>query len=136
MEDKTVIKTAPPPPSEVKIRTMRSDINSMMQSGGGAPSFENVSVSGLSMDTKFKPSTFVQTPMPTADAMPASTFATQALEEASAAAPSEPASRPILGEEVADAGPNGDLIPKLIVGLVALVAIAVVGYVAYTIFTK
>ena len=57
MEDKTVVTTPPPPPSEVKIRTMRSDIESMMRSGGGAPSFQNVSVTGLSMEKEFKPPT-------------------------------------------------------------------------------
>ena len=57
MQDKTVVTTAPPPPSEVKIRTMRSDIDSMMKSGGGAPSYQNVSISGLSLEEKFKPPT-------------------------------------------------------------------------------
>ena len=39
--------TAPPPPAEVKIRTMRSDIASMAQSGGGLPQFQSVKVQGL-----------------------------------------------------------------------------------------
>jgi hypothetical protein len=38
---------APPPPSEVKVRTMRSDLESMAKSGGGMPSFSNIKVSGL-----------------------------------------------------------------------------------------
>lgn len=41
------LSTAPPPPSEVKVRTMRSDLESMAKSGGGMPSFTNVKVSGL-----------------------------------------------------------------------------------------
>jgi hypothetical protein len=41
------LSTAPPPPSEVKVRTMRSDLESMAKSGGGLPSFANVKVSGL-----------------------------------------------------------------------------------------
>jgi hypothetical protein len=40
--------TAPPPPPEVKIRTMRSDIESMAKTGGGLPQFQNVKVSNLS----------------------------------------------------------------------------------------
>jgi hypothetical protein len=43
------IPGAPPPPSEVKVRTMRSDLESMTRSGGGAPRFENVAVTGLTM---------------------------------------------------------------------------------------
>jgi hypothetical protein len=39
--------TAPPPPAEVKVRTMRSDIASMAQSGGGLPQFQSVKVEGL-----------------------------------------------------------------------------------------
>jgi len=41
--------SAPPPPPEVKVRTMRSDLDAMAKSGGGLPRFENVSVAGLSM---------------------------------------------------------------------------------------
>jgi hypothetical protein len=36
--------SAPPPPQEVKIRTMRSDLASMAQSGGGLPQFQNVRI--------------------------------------------------------------------------------------------
>jgi hypothetical protein len=50
MDDQSgTLTTAPPPPSEVKVRTMQSDIASMTKSGGGPPKFENVKVSGLSM---------------------------------------------------------------------------------------
>lgn len=129
MEDKTVVTTAPPPPSEVKIRTMRSDIESMMQSGGGAPSYRNVSVAGLSLDKESKaPTNFVTTPMPTAGVIQH-----PATENTFPAAPVAP-DREVIGREVSDAGPNSDLIPKLIVGLVALIALGVVGYFAYTIF--
>jgi hypothetical protein len=129
MEDKTLVNTPPPPPSEVKIRTMRSDIESMMQSGGGAPSFQNISVSGLSLEKEFKaPTDFVTTPMPTPGVIqhPATenTFPDGAVA---------PASSPV-GQEVSDAGPNSDLMPKLIVGLVALIALGVVVYVAYIFF--
>jgi hypothetical protein len=131
MEDKTVVTTAPPPPSEVKIRTMYSDIDSMMQSGGGAPSYQTVAVSGLSMEKKFKGQlNFVTTPMPAAGEI------RRTLPEDGMPAPYSPVDRPVLGEEVADAGPGSDLIPKLIVGVVALAALAIVGYFAVTIFTK
>jgi len=43
---------APPPPTEVKIRTMRSDLEGLAASGGGLPKFESVKVSGLSIDSK------------------------------------------------------------------------------------
>ena len=39
---------APPPPQEVKVRTMASDLASMAQSGGGLPQFENVKIAGVS----------------------------------------------------------------------------------------
>lgn len=42
------VATAPPPPTEVKIRTMKSDIAMLAASGGGMPRFENVKVKGLS----------------------------------------------------------------------------------------
>jgi hypothetical protein len=132
MADKTLTPTAPPPPSEVKIRTMRSDIDGMMQSGGGAPSFQNVSISGLSLDSKAQaPTTFVSTPMPAAGEIRRSMP-----EEDTTPAPYSAPSRPVLGQEVSDAGPNSEFVPKLIVGLVALVAVGVVGYFAYTIFVK
>jgi len=35
---------APPPPQEVKVRTMASDLASMAASGGGLPQFENVKI--------------------------------------------------------------------------------------------
>lgn len=39
----------PPPPPEVKVRTMRSDLESMAKSGGGGlPHFQSVKVVGLS----------------------------------------------------------------------------------------
>jgi len=38
----------PPPPSEVKVRTMRSDLESMAKSGGGLPQFESVKIANLS----------------------------------------------------------------------------------------
>ena len=49
---------APPPPAEVKVRTMRSDLASMAKSGGGIPRFENVKVSGLSIEKQKAPEHF------------------------------------------------------------------------------
>jgi hypothetical protein len=37
---------APPPPQEVKVRTMASDLASMTASGGGLPQFQNVKIAG------------------------------------------------------------------------------------------
>jgi hypothetical protein len=48
----TPAPSAPPPPSEVKVRTMKSDMASMAKSGGGLPRFENVKVTGLSTQRK------------------------------------------------------------------------------------
>lgn len=36
--------SAPPPPQEVKVRTMASDLASMAASGGGLPQFRNVKI--------------------------------------------------------------------------------------------
>jgi hypothetical protein len=49
------LTTAPPPPTEVKIRTMKSDIAMMAASGGGGvPQFENVHVAGLATQNESK----------------------------------------------------------------------------------
>ncbi|MDR3582308.1 MAG: hypothetical protein P4L67_03480 [Candidatus Pacebacteria bacterium] len=40
----------PPPPAEVKVRTMQSDLESMARSGGGLPQFQSVSVAGLQVE--------------------------------------------------------------------------------------
>jgi len=48
----------PPPPPEVKVRTLRSDIESMVKSGGSAPQFRSVKAPGLAaiaLDTASKP---------------------------------------------------------------------------------
>ena len=49
LEDANLPETpaAPPPPPEVKIRTMHSDLESITKNGGGLPRFENVKVEGL-----------------------------------------------------------------------------------------
>ena len=127
----------PPPPAEVKIRTMRSDIASMMRSGGGSPSFQSVSVSGLSMERGYRPEAAVRTPMPasssfsvpTAPVVPVTTIHNPAPEAETAPAPA--------GKEIApDAGAGSNLVPILIVVFVAIFAIAIVGYFAYTMFLK
>lgn len=43
---------APPPPPEVKVRTMRSDLEAMTKSGGGLPQFHGVAVGTLSFQRK------------------------------------------------------------------------------------
>ena len=39
----------PPPPAEVKVRTMRSDIDGIAKSGGGSPQFKTVPVEGMDL---------------------------------------------------------------------------------------
>ena len=39
----------PPPPAEVKVRTMRSDIDGIAKSGGGSPQFKTVPVEGMKL---------------------------------------------------------------------------------------
>ena len=38
------LPSAPPPPQEVKVRTLKSDLASIAQSGGGLPRYENVKI--------------------------------------------------------------------------------------------
>jgi len=39
-----VLPTAPPPPQEVKVRTLKSDLASVAASGGGSPRYANVKI--------------------------------------------------------------------------------------------
>jgi hypothetical protein len=39
-----VLPTAPPPPQEVKVRTLKSDLASIAASGGGLPKYQNVKI--------------------------------------------------------------------------------------------
>ncbi len=126
MEDKTVVTTAPPPPSEVKIRTMRSDLESMRKSGGGPAKFQNVVVSGLSIE-KAEPQ--VSAAVATAPAVsslpgiPSSSHATPIADPVTATAPIKSS--------------NEHLVAILIVVLVAILALGGVGYFAYiTFFAK
>ncbi len=41
------LPNVPPPPPEVKVRTLRSDLESMAKSGGAAPQFESVKAPSL-----------------------------------------------------------------------------------------
>lgn len=43
-----VLSGAPPPPTEVKVRTMHSDLESIAKTGGDLPKFQNIKVQGLS----------------------------------------------------------------------------------------
>jgi len=43
--EKEVVSGVPPPPQEVKVRTLKSDLESMAKSGGGLPQFQSVPVS-------------------------------------------------------------------------------------------
>jgi hypothetical protein len=136
--NKVLTKAPPPPPLEVKIRTMRSDIDSMMKSGGGAPSFQNVAVTGLSLEGHQAP-TSSPTPMPNLGSFstPAATVTTPVVSRA----PVEPAaplgSVPAAQDVTPEGGSSGsNIMPIVIVVIVAVIAIGVVGYFAYTIFAK
>lgn len=145
---KVLTNAPPPPPAEVKIRTMRSDIESMMRSGGGAPTFHDVAVSGLSIEKSRAAAPVVErTPMPApaSYSIPAAPVAERPLAAAPVpvAAASQPADGPTAGpsapsqEFVPEAAPEGShLLPILIVTLVAILAIGVVAYVAFTLFGK
>jgi hypothetical protein len=147
---KVLTSAPPPPPAEVKIRTMRSDIESMMRSGGGAPSFQNVAVSGLSLERDGHQASIAErTPMPAPSsysvpttpvvaATPVPAPRGAASETSSAQTPdfsSEPASTPAR-EFVPEITPENHLMPILIVTLVAIIAIGVVVYFAYVLFLK
>ncbi len=47
-----VLPTAPPPPQEVKVRTLKSDLASIAASGGGLPRYENVKISRTEQQQK------------------------------------------------------------------------------------
>jgi hypothetical protein len=134
-----VFTSAPPPPAaEVNIRTMRSDIESMMRSGGGAPSFQSVAVSGLTLEKEgHQASVAERTPMPepssySVPATPHGAGSETSPARASGFSPA-PASTP-KQELVPGAASENHLAPILIVTLVAIIAIGVVGYFAYTLF--
>ena len=151
---KVFANAPPPPPLEVKIRTMRSDIESMMKSGGGAPAFQNVAVSGLSMEKEYKAQTPVRTPMP------ASMKYTSAVAPASTSKPTPPAASPAAPDlspppnssgtpsreftpepdpnpdRDQDQGSGNSIVPIVVVVIVAVLALAVVGYFVYSLFLK
>jgi hypothetical protein len=47
-----VLPTAPPPPQEVKVRTLKSDLASIAASGGGLPRYENVKITHTEQQQK------------------------------------------------------------------------------------
>ena len=47
-----ILPTAPPPPQEVKVRTLKSDIASIAASGGGLPRYANVKIAPKSEPKK------------------------------------------------------------------------------------
>jgi hypothetical protein len=144
---KVLTNAPPPPPMEVKIRTMRSDIDSMMKSGGGAPSFQNVAVSGLTMEG-YKAPTSAPTPMPNlgsfsvpaAPAAPVVAASAPVVAASGAPVTSDLSSAPVPAsapqEFTPDVSSGSNIVPMVIVIIVAILAIVVVGYFAYTIFAK
>lgn len=145
--DKVLVSTPPPPPLEVKIRTMRSDIESMRKSGGGAPAFRNVAVKGLLMEKEYHPAEVSRAPMPSPASAPARNSAPAIGEDLtvpnrvppppSHAAPATAiAPEPVAPQEEPPSGSENHLTPILIVVLVAVLALGIVGYFAYTLFIK
>jgi hypothetical protein len=49
IKDPTPSSSVPPPPAEVKVRTMKSDIEGVAQAGGGMPQFKTVAVEGMGL---------------------------------------------------------------------------------------
>ena len=120
MDDKSVVNAAPPPPSEVKIRTMRSDIASMRASGGGVPKFQSVAVEGLSLDKEPHASATGQ--HSAAVASPQSVY--------------EPPKIPVTHEVGSEEDVKSHVLPMVITIVVAVAALVAVGYVAYITFVK
>ena len=136
-----VLTSAPPPPAAaVKIRTMRSDVESMMRSGGGAPSFQNVAVSGLTLEREgHRAPVAERTPMPAPSSYSVRETphgAGSGTSPAQATGFSSPPASPPEQEFVPGDASKNHLTPVLIVTLVAIIAIAVVGYFAYSLFLK
>ena len=114
----------PPPPAEVKVRTMRSDLETMAKSGGGLPQFQNVTVAGLAIERE----------APAAVAAPEAAQEMARAEAATAAPPAVSAEAPI-GREVAPPaeapGSSRNFVGIVLVIVVAILAIAAVAYFAY-----
>jgi hypothetical protein len=49
-DNSQVLPSAPPPPQEVKVRTLKSDLESVAASGGGLPRYANVHISRTEAD--------------------------------------------------------------------------------------
>lgn len=139
----------PPPPSEVKIRTMHSDLESMAKSGGGMPTFQNVAVDNLSIEKEYATPDNAPAVAPVAAAEPAAVAAPVAVAQSAVTQPAMPAqyaqptqaiqpppqqpiSQIIMTTEVTS--PRKDIYPILIVAVVALLAIGGVSYFAYITF--
>lgn len=132
MEDRTVVRNqAPPPPSEVRVRTMRSDLASMAQSGGGMPRFENVAIDGLSVEKEYGTPSNSSNSVMSAAAPTQFTTPTVAQAPIASVAPSQPTQSAVAEGPVA---PKKDMYPIFIVAVVAILAIAAVGYFAYATF--
>jgi hypothetical protein len=112
------IPGVPPPPAEVKVRTMRSDIASMTASGGGLPQFQDVTVAGLAMERE----------------APAVVAAPEAAAEMARAVENAgmPAAQRNSAQGQDSSAPSGNMTGIILVIVVAVIAIAVVGYFAYT----
>lgn len=112
------IPGVPPPPAEVKVRTMKSDIESMAKSGGGLPQFQNVSVAGLQVEREAPP-------------MVAAPEVAQRMAQAMAPIAPAPTIPDGAGVEVEEDGGSGhSFFGIILVAVVAILAIAAVVYFA------
>ena len=125
MDERIMMSTgAPPPPSEVKVRTMRSDLESMARSGGGSPKFQNVEINGLATEKEYS----------TPSHAPSMASVQQPAQTVSAPTVSQPVTTPIQSTGQPQIDPQNDAYPIFIVAIVAILAIIGVGYFAYITF--
>lgn len=102
------IPSAPPPPTELKIRTMRSDLESMQRTGGGSPQFQNIAIPKLSLGDETPDSNPIPAHIPSITA-------------------------PLgVGEESASGGSHTWLMVALII--IAVLAVGFLGYAGYHVF--
>lgn len=137
----------PPPPSEVKVRTMHSDLESMAKSGGGMPRFQDVEVSNLSIEKEYTTpahaanlatpaaaAAIAQAPDALSHQGPAITAPANTVTTSTVVTTSTSTIAPGSGSIQQTAAPRKDMYPIFIVAVVAILALGGVGYFAYITF--
>ena len=104
----------PPPPAEVKVRTMASDLESMAKSGGGLPQFQNVSVAGLQVERE----------------APGAVAAPEVAEQMARAVESPVQQAAVEASGVVEGSSSRNIFGIILVIVVAILAIAAVAYFA------